>query len=140
VVELKASDSEVDSGSESNPEGGKWIIDAKPGAIVATTKFRPSELEEPEEGERLFHSQMWVKGALLHFIVNSTSQNNLISAEVIKRLDLQRHRTHNPTPSVGFTKDEISVSYNSVICPTTSSRSKMRYCVILLPLKFVMFF
>jgi hypothetical protein len=31
---------------------------------------------------------MWVKGAPLHFIVDSSSQENLISAEVVKRLDL----------------------------------------------------
>jgi hypothetical protein len=49
VAELKASESEADSESESNPEGGKHIIDAKPSAIVTTTKVQPSELEEPEE-------------------------------------------------------------------------------------------
>jgi len=42
--------------SESNPEGEEWIIDFKPNAIVATIKFYPSKPEEPEEGERLFHS------------------------------------------------------------------------------------
>jgi hypothetical protein len=63
---MKASELEADSDSESNPEGGKWIIDVEPSATVATTKIRPSEPEELEEGERLFHSQMWVKGA--HFI------------------------------------------------------------------------
>jgi hypothetical protein len=31
---------------------------------------------------------MWVKGTLLHFIVKSVSQKNIISAEVIKRLAL----------------------------------------------------
>jgi hypothetical protein len=71
MVELKASESEVDSDSESNPEGGKWIIDVEPSATIATTKVQPSEPEEPEEGECLFHSQMWVKGAPLHFIVDS---------------------------------------------------------------------
>jgi hypothetical protein len=85
---MKASDSEVDYDSESNPEVGKWIIDVEPSSTVATTKVRPSEPEEPEEGECLFHSQMWVKGALLHFIVDSGSQKNLILVEVVKRLDL----------------------------------------------------
>jgi hypothetical protein len=80
MAKLKASESEVDSDSESNPEGGKQIIDVEPSATIATTKFWPSEPEEPEEGECLFHSQMWVKGALLHFIVDSGSQKNLISA------------------------------------------------------------
>jgi hypothetical protein len=31
---------------------------------------------------------MWVKGAPLHFIVNRNCQKNLISAEVVKRLDM----------------------------------------------------
>jgi hypothetical protein len=88
VAEMKDSESEEDSDSESNPESGKWIIDVEPSATVATTKVQPSEPEEPEEGEHLFHSQMWVKGTLLHFIVDSGSQKNLISVEVIKRLDL----------------------------------------------------
>jgi hypothetical protein len=100
VVELKASKSEVDSDSESNFKGGKWIIDVEPSATVATTKFRPSE-EEPKEGERLFHSQMWEKGALLHFIVYSSSQKNLISAEVIKRLDLPS-RPHSHPYTIGW--------------------------------------
>jgi hypothetical protein len=55
VAELKASESEDDYDSESNPEGGKNIIDAEPSAMVATTKVRPSEPEELEEGECLFH-------------------------------------------------------------------------------------
>jgi hypothetical protein len=56
VVEMKDSESEVYSDSESNLEGGKWIIDAEPSAIVSTTKVQPSETKEPEEGECLFHS------------------------------------------------------------------------------------
>jgi hypothetical protein len=80
VVELKASELEAFFDSESNIEGGKQIIYAKPNATVATTKFHPNKPEEPYEGERLFHSQMWVKGAPLHFIVDSDSQNNLILA------------------------------------------------------------
>ena len=68
---MKASESKTDSDSESNPKGGKQIIDVEPSSIVATTKLWPSEPEEPKEGEHLFHSHMWVKGALLHFIVDS---------------------------------------------------------------------
>jgi hypothetical protein len=87
MVELKASKSEADFDSKSNPEGGKQIIDVEPSATVTTTKVQPSELEEPEEGECLFHSQMWVKGAPLHFIVDSGSQKHLISKEIVKWLD-----------------------------------------------------
>jgi hypothetical protein len=71
-----------------NHKRGIWIIDAEPSATVATTKLQPGEPDKPEEGERLFHSQMWVKGILLHFIIDSSSQKNLISAKVIKRLAL----------------------------------------------------
>jgi hypothetical protein len=39
---------------------------------------------------------MWVKGTLLHFIIDSASQNNLISVEVIKRLTLPT--TPRPQP------------------------------------------
>jgi hypothetical protein len=56
MVKLKASKSEVDSDSKSNPKGGKKIIDVEPSSTVTTTKVQPSEPEEPEEGERLFHS------------------------------------------------------------------------------------
>jgi hypothetical protein len=51
VAELKASESEAGSDSESDLDKGKWIIDAEPSAIVTTTKVQPSEPEEPEEGE-----------------------------------------------------------------------------------------
>jgi len=73
VVELKASKSEADSEYESNPESGKWIINAKPNATIPTIKFQPNKPKELDEGEHLFHSQMWVKGNLLHFIFDSDS-------------------------------------------------------------------
>ena len=81
---MKASESDADSDPETEPERGRRIIDAEPSATIATTKLQPGEPDEPEEGENLFHSQMWVKGTPLHFIVDSGSQKNLISAEVIK--------------------------------------------------------
>jgi hypothetical protein len=73
VAEVKASESDVGSDSEPKPERGRQIIDAKPSATVATTKLQPGEPNKQEEGERLFHSQMWVKGTPLHFIVDSGS-------------------------------------------------------------------
>jgi hypothetical protein len=53
-----------------------------------TTTIQPEELVDPEEGEHLFHSQMWVKGTPLHFIVDNDSQKNLISYKVVKQLGL----------------------------------------------------
>jgi hypothetical protein len=49
-----------------------------------TTKIQPEEPTDPEEGEMPLHSQMWVKGTPFHFIVDSGSQKNLISTEVLK--------------------------------------------------------
>jgi hypothetical protein len=73
VAEVKASESYVGFDSESEPERGRQIIDTEPSATVATTKLHPGEPDEQEEGERLFHSQMWVKGTPLHFIIDSGS-------------------------------------------------------------------
>jgi hypothetical protein len=84
VAEVKASESDVGSNSESEPERGRQIIDAEPSATISTTKLQPGEPDKPEEGEHLFHSQMWVKGTPLHFIIDSGSQKNLISVEVVK--------------------------------------------------------
>jgi hypothetical protein len=66
VFELKDSELEVDYDSELNLESGKPIIDVEPNDTIATTNVQPRKLEELEEGECLFHSQMWVKGTLLH--------------------------------------------------------------------------
>lgn len=60
AVELKASelDASYDSKSEldNGTEKGKHIIDVEPNSTMATTKIQKIELEDPEEGERLFHS------------------------------------------------------------------------------------
>jgi hypothetical protein len=68
----------------------------KPSATIATTKLHLGELDDKEEGEHLFHSQMWVKDTPLHFIVASGTQKNLISTEVVKWLAL--HITSHPQP------------------------------------------
>jgi hypothetical protein len=60
VVELKASESDAGSESESEPDKGndrgKQIIDVEPNATVATMKIQKKEPEDPEEAECLFHS------------------------------------------------------------------------------------
>jgi hypothetical protein len=97
---LKASESDACSESESEldkgNDRGKQIIDAEPNAIVSTMKIQKEEPEDPEEAERLFHSKMWVKGSPLQFIVDSGSQKNLISVEVVKWLGLPT--TAHPQP------------------------------------------
>ena len=96
MAEIKDKDSNPDSESDSENNCKGQIIDADPTAIVATAAIQPEEPTDPEEGERLFHSQMWVKGISLHFIVDSGSQKNLISAEVVKQLRLST--TWHPQP------------------------------------------
>jgi hypothetical protein len=76
--------------------GKRQIIDANPIVIIVTTKIQTEEPTDLEEGEHLFHSKMWVKGIPLHFIVDSRSQKNLISVEVIKLLGLPT--TPHPQP------------------------------------------
>jgi hypothetical protein len=73
VAKVKAFESNAGYDSELEPERGRQIIDAEPNATIDTTKLQPGEPNEPEEGECLFHSQMWVKGTPLHFIVDRGS-------------------------------------------------------------------
>ena len=77
MAEIKAFESDAYSDTESKPkkwnDKGKKIIDAEPNTIVATTKIQKEEPEDLEKEERLFHSQMWVKGSPLQFIVDSRS-------------------------------------------------------------------
>jgi hypothetical protein len=105
VDELKAFESDACSDSESEPDkgndSGKKIIDVEPNSIVATTKIQKEEPEEPEEAECLFHSKMWVKGSPLQFIVDSGSQKNLISIEVLKQLGLPT-KAHPQPYTIGW--------------------------------------
>jgi hypothetical protein len=73
----------------------------EPSSTVSTTKLQPDEPDESEEGERLFHSQMWVKGTPLHFIIDSGIQKKLISAEVVKWLALST-TPHPQTYTIGW--------------------------------------
>ena len=77
VAEIKASESDAYSDTESKPkkgnDRGKNIIDADPNATIATTNIQKEEPEDSEEEEHIFHSQMWVKGSPLQFIVDSGS-------------------------------------------------------------------
>ena len=77
---------ELNPDSESDPKNieNRKIIDADLAAIVATTIIQSEEPVDPEEGERLFHSHMWVKGNPLHFVVDNYIQKNLISTKAVK--------------------------------------------------------
>jgi hypothetical protein len=71
VAEVKASELDLGSDSKSKLERGRWIIDMEPSATVSTTKLHHGEPDEAEEGECLFHSQMWVKCTPLHVTIDS---------------------------------------------------------------------
>jgi hypothetical protein len=49
---------------------------------------------------------MWVKGALLHFIVDSGNHKNLISVEVIKQLALPT-MLHPQPYTIGWLREGI---------------------------------
>lgn len=67
------------------------MIETDPYATMASTKVFTFD-----DGERLFHSKMWVWGKYFHFIVASSSQMNLIYTKNIKRLNLKT--TSHPQP------------------------------------------
>ena len=68
-------DKELNPDSEFDPLniGIRQIIDIDPTTIVSIASIQPEEPADPKEGERIFHSHMWVKGTPLHFIVDSGS-------------------------------------------------------------------
>jgi hypothetical protein len=96
VVKIKDKESNPNSEYDSENIGKIHIIDADPTAIVTTATIQLEEETDPEEGECLFHSQMWVKRTSLHFIFNNGRQNNLILVEVVKQLELST--TPHPQP------------------------------------------
>jgi hypothetical protein len=61
----------------------KKIIDMEPNVTIATTKVQLEVPKDSKEGECLFYSWMWVKGTLIHFIVDNKIQKTIISAKVI---------------------------------------------------------
>jgi len=79
VAKIKENDSNPDSKYDSKNIGRRQIIDTYPNVTIATITVQPEELEDPKEGESLFHSHMWVRGTPLHFIVDSGSHKNCIS-------------------------------------------------------------
>jgi hypothetical protein len=74
VDEMKEKESNPDSEHDSKNNGRRRIIDAEPNDIATTTIFQPEEPTYPEEGEHVFHSHIWVKGTLFHFIVDNEAK------------------------------------------------------------------
>ena len=99
VAEIKYLEPNPNSDSLPNSTAaynGRYIIDAYPTTTISTTQIQLEDPKESEAEERLFQQQMWVKGMPLHFVVDNDSQKNLISAEVVKRLELST--TPHPQP------------------------------------------
>ena len=78
MAEIKDKEPNPNSKSDYENTGKGQIIDVDPTAIVTTATIQLEEPVDPEEGEHLFHSQMWVKGTLLHVIVDRDNKKNLI--------------------------------------------------------------
>jgi hypothetical protein len=72
---VKFKDKELNLYLESDPENieNRHISYADPTSTIVTATIQPKEPLDHEEVECLFHSQMWVKGTPLHFIVDSHS-------------------------------------------------------------------
>ena len=126
VVEVKDIESNLDSESDQENIENIQIINTDPTAIVATTTIQLEEPLDSEEGERLFHSQMWVKGTLLHFIVDNDNQRSSYQLRSSNNWGFRKHNTRIHTTSVGFTKDKIFMSANNVAYPMASIPSRMR--------------
>jgi hypothetical protein len=140
VTEVKAYELYAGSNSKSKPKNKRHIIDAEPNATVATTKIHPSEPDELEEGEPLFHSHMQVMGTQIHFIIDRSSQKNLISSEVFKWLNLLTTPHSQPYTIRWLCQGSDLCISQQCCCPMASSPSKMRYFVMSILLKFVVFF
>jgi hypothetical protein len=69
VVKIKDKEPNPDSESDYEITGKGQIIDAYPTVIVATATIQPEEPIDSKEGERIFHSWMWVKGTPLHLFL-----------------------------------------------------------------------
>jgi hypothetical protein len=121
---VKVKDNESNHDSKSDPENIEniQIIEADPFATVTTATIQPEELVDPEEEERLFHSQMWAKGTSLHFIVDSERQKNCISAEVVKQLGLLT-TTHPQPYNIGWLHQGQYLRVSQQCCMTYGIQS-----------------
>jgi hypothetical protein len=115
VEELKEKELEHDLKFDSMKNKGKQIIDVESIATIMATIIQREEPKELEEGEHLFHSQMWVNGTPFHFIVDNGSQKNLISAEVVKRLKLPT-MSHPQPYTIGWLSWGRDIYVNQQCC------------------------
>jgi hypothetical protein len=73
VEKIKDKEPNLDSEFDYENTGKRQIIDFDPTTIVVTITIQPEEPKDPKEAECIFHSQMRVKGTLLHFIFDGRS-------------------------------------------------------------------
>jgi hypothetical protein len=109
VIEIKDKESSPDSEFDLENTCRRQVIDADSTAIVVTATIQLEEPANLEEGERLFHSHMWVKGTPLHFIIHRGRQNNLISTEVDKQLGFST-RPHLQPYNIGWLRQGRNLS------------------------------
>jgi hypothetical protein len=107
--------------------------------LLSRPTIQPEEPIDPEEGEHLFHSQMWVKGTRCILLLIEEARRTSSQQRSSNNWDCRQHHTRNHTTSGGFAKEKIFVSANNVDCHTTSSPSRMRYYVMLPQWMSVMF-
>jgi hypothetical protein len=60
-VKLKSLDSNSSLSFDSKSNKGKHIINMELGITIYISKVQLEEPKKPKEGEKLFHSRMWVK-------------------------------------------------------------------------------
>ena len=56
MADLKEKESEPVSDSNLEKNKGKQIMDTEPTSTIMIKTIQPKELDDPEEGEHLFHS------------------------------------------------------------------------------------
>jgi hypothetical protein len=83
---------------------------------------------------------MWVKGASLHFIVDSGIQKKLISIEVVKKMELLM-TVHPQTYTIGWICEGRDLHFiRQCHLPYKINPFKDEVLCDIFPLKFVMFF
>ena len=81
-------------------------------SILSSQLQRSNQKSERSQSKESDSSaQMWVKGTPLHLIIDNSSQNNLISVEVIKRFKLPT--TPHPQPyTIGWLSQGRDIRFN----------------------------
>jgi hypothetical protein len=87
--------------------------------LLSTRAIQPEEPTDPEEGERLFHSQMWVKGTRCILLLITESRKTSSQQRSSNSWDCRQHHTCSHTTLGGFSQgrdlrvsQQCRLSYN----------------------------